>query len=87
MSTATRTRTSVCQNWAARIAVLRREVAAKQRQVSFLRDELNDLQGQPNPDPAEISALKARLVTVQNEAEEKRSDLVAFEDDFQFFCS
>ncbi|MCI0351206.1 MAG: hypothetical protein L0Z53_17420, partial [Acidobacteriales bacterium] len=62
-------------------------VAALERLIENLEQQLRNLQQQPNPDPAQIEALTNRIAARKRELEQLRFDLDAMESDYTFFCS
>ncbi|WP_119268680.1 hypothetical protein [Taklimakanibacter deserti] len=86
MSTTTRTRGGVCQDWNNRIQAERRELDRLQRELDGNVARLKELEQAPHPDLAQIAALKARITVLKARVEELTAGIVAEEADYEFFC-
>lgn len=87
MSTVTRTRGSVCQDWDKRIQADRRELERLRTDRAHSIDRLAELEKAPSPDAAEIAALKARIAMLEAQIAERIAAINADEVNYQFFCS
>jgi chromosome segregation ATPase len=78
---------SICDVFKKAIQDLRKEIPRKEKQVSALESRISQLQGQSNPDTAQIQLLQEQLADLNNQLESDRAQLNAFEEEFSASCS
>ncbi|MEU9133257.1 hypothetical protein AB0D08_35065 [Kitasatospora sp. NPDC048540] len=64
----------------------RREIAAEERQLDGLRDELVVLEGSPGTTPAQLALLRQRIAELDSRLETDRIQQSALEEEIQASC-
>ena len=64
----------------------KQEIRAKERKIRILNERLIKLEGQPNPDPVLVQAMKADIQELENQLPIDRTQLDAAENEFAASC-
>jgi septal ring factor EnvC (AmiA/AmiB activator) len=68
------------------IANLETRIGGERQRLAGLEARLRKVEGQPNPDPAEIEQIKQSISTLQGQIDEDEAGLADIRIDFEMFC-
>lgn len=82
----THVKPNACDVMARAIIFIKQEIKAKELRIKILTERLQKLQSQPNPDPTQIREIKTDIQDLEDQLENDRSQLNAFEEEFAASC-
>ena len=77
---------NVCDMMAKAIKHIEQEIEAKERWIRNLKERLEKLQSQPDPDPLQIQEIKADMQELEDQLKTDQSQLNAFQEEFAASC-
>lgn len=77
---------TVCDLMARAIKHIQQEIKAKQGRVRNLSERLKKLEGQPNPDKAQIAEIRGDIQELEGELKTDLSQLNAFQEEHAASC-
>jgi len=76
-----------CERTAEEITSLKQGIEVKEREVENQREQLSELQRQPNPDSEQIHEIMTGIQELEDEIETDREQLNVLEEEFHAECS
>jgi predicted nucleic acid-binding Zn-ribbon protein len=77
---------NVCDMMAKAIKHIEQSIKAKEHQIRSLTERLEKLKSQTNPDPIQIQEIEADRQKLEEELNNDRPQLIAFQEEFAASC-